>query len=264
MVNLLEHNRLAWNEAVKKGNQWTLPVTQTEIEAANRGDYRIILTPFTPVPQDWLGDVKGKKILCLASGGGQQGPILAAAGAQVTVFDNSDEQLNRDRQVARENNLKIKTIRGNMQDLSCFADGTFDLIIHPVSNCFIDDIIPVWKESCRVLKVNGRMLSGFNNPLIYMVDWDLADQTGQFKLAHSIPYSDLVSLSPEQKQKYAQEKLPFEFGHSMSDQIQGQISAGFVITGFYEDNGGELLDRFSPSYNATRAEKLGREGGFPA
>lgn len=257
-MNLLEHNRSAWNEEVRKGNPWTVPVTRAEVEMAARGDFKIILTPFTPVPREWLGDIKGKKILCLASGGGQQGPILAAAGAQVTVFDNSDEQLQRDQQAARENNLQIRTVRGNMQDLSCFEDESFDLIIHPVSNCFIDDILSVWKESYRVLKEKGSMLSGFNNPLIYMVDWDLADRTGQFKLVHPIPYSDLASLSLEMKEKYVREKLPFEFGHSLSDQIQGQIRAGFVISGFYEDNGGELLDQFSPSTIATRAVKPGR------
>lgn len=257
-MNLLEHNRLAWNEAVKKGNRWTVPVTKTEIDSAATGDYKIFLTPFIPVPQDWLGDIKDKEILCLASGGGQQGPILAAAGAHVTVFDNSDDQLQRDQQVAQENQLELRTIRGNMQDLGCFPDETFDIIIHPVSNCFINDIIPVWKESYRVLKKNGRMLSGFTNPLVYMVDWDLADQTGQFVLAHSIPYSDLISLSPEQKQKYIQEKEPYEFGHSLTDQIQGQIHAGFVVTGFYEDKSGEILDQFSDSFIATSAVKLVR------
>ncbi|MFH2038220.1 MAG: class I SAM-dependent methyltransferase [Chloroflexota bacterium] len=257
-MNLLEHNRSAWNEAVKNGNRWTIPVTKAEIDAAAKGDYKIILTPFIPVPHEWLGDISGRNILCLASGGGQQGPILAAAGAQVTVFDNSDEQLKRDQQVAQENHLEIKTVRGNMQDLGCFSDETFDLIIHPVSNCFINDIIPVWKESFRVLKENGRLLSGFTNPLVYMVDWYYADQTGQFVLANSIPYSDLASLSPENKHKAIQEKLPYEFGHSLSDQIQGQIQAGFVIAGFYEDKSGELLDQFSDSYIATRAEKLVR------
>jgi len=255
-MNLLEHNRQAWNEEVTKGNKWTVPVTQDEIQAATRGDYRILLTPFTPVPPEWLGDIKGKHILCLASGGGQQGPILAAAGGQVTVFDNSDEQLKKDEQVTRENHLQIITIRGNMQDLGCFAEESFDLIIHPVSNCFIDDILPVWKECQRVLKPNGSLLSGFTNPLIFLVDWELAEKTGQFKLAYSIPYSDLESLSPEMKDKYTRQKLPFEFGHSLTDQIQGQINAGFVIAGFYEDKGGIELDRFSDTFIATRAVKV--------
>jgi SAM-dependent methyltransferase len=148
-----------------------------------------------------------------------------------------------------------------MQDLGCFAQDSFDLIIHPVSNCFIDDIRTVWKECRRVLKQNGSLLSGFNNPLIYMLDWDLADRTGQFKLAHTIPYSDLNSLSPEMKEKYTREKLPYEFGHSLTDQIQGQLDAGFVISGFYEDKGGDKLDQFTDPYIATRAVKLGEVNG---
>jgi SAM-dependent methyltransferase len=255
-MNILEHNRLAWNKEVKKGNVWTVPVKKDELEAAAEGKFKIVLTPYKPVPENWLGDVKGRDILCLASGGGQQGPILAAAGANVTVFDNSDEQLKKDQEVAEEFALEIKTIQGNMQALNCFEDSTFDMIIHPVSNCFIDDIIPVWKESNRVLKERGSLLSGFTNPLIYMLDWEEADETKRCELRHSIPYSDIQSLSPGMKQKYIQEKTPFEFGHTLTDQLQGQIEAGFVLVGFYEDKGEELLDQFTESYIATRAIKI--------
>lgn len=204
-MNLLEHNRKAWNHEVEKGNQWTIPVQQAEIEEAKNGSYKIVLTPYKPVPKTWLGDIKGKSVLCLASGGGQQGPILAAAGALVTVLDNSDAQLARDQQAAEAYGLEINTVQGNMQDLSCFPDETFDLIFHPVSNCFIDDILPVWKESYRVLKVGGSMLSGFCNPILFMLDWDQADATRRCELQVSIPYSDLNSLSPEMKRKYIDE-----------------------------------------------------------
>jgi ubiquinone/menaquinone biosynthesis C-methylase UbiE len=256
MNNLLEHNRIAWNKEVQDGNIWTIPVSKEELDAAVQGDFKIVLTPFKPVPQHWLGNIKGKRILCLASGGGQQGPILAAAGGQVTVFDNSDQQLRKDEILATEYQLEITTVRGNMQDLSCFADQTFDLIVHPVSNCFIDDILPVWQESYRVLKEKGNLLSGFSNPLMYMLDWEEADQTRRCELRHAIPYSDLQSLSPSMKRKYRQERTPFEFGHSLTDQIQGQIEAGFIIAGFYEDQGEELLDQFTDIFIATRAIKI--------
>ncbi len=257
MTNLLEHNRAAWNEEVKKGNQWTIPASREDIEKAKSGSFQIVLTPFKPVPDDWLGDIKGKCILCLASGGGQQGPILAAAGAKVTVFDNSDQQLKRDQDAVEEYDLDLKTVQGNMQDLSCFLDQSFDLIIHPVSNCFIDDILPVWKESYRVLKVKGRMLSGFCNPIMYMIDWEQAEKSNRYQLVQAIPYSDLKSLTPKMKQKYVKEKSVFEFGHSLTDQIQGQLDAGFVLTGFYEDKGGDLLDKFTDTFVATNALKMG-------
>lgn len=256
-MNILEHNRLAWNNEVKNENVWTIPVKKNELEAAASGEYKIVLTPYKSVPKEWLGDIRGKNILCLASGGGQQGPILAAAGANVTVFDNSDEQLRKDEEVAEEYNLEITTVRGNMQDLSCFANRTFDMIIHPVSNCFIDNILPVWRESYRVLTEKGSLLSGFSNPLIYMLDWEEADETKRCELRYSIPYSDIRSLSPGMKHKYIREKTPFEFGHTLTDQIQGQIEAGFVIAGFYEDKGEELLDQFADIFIATRAIKIG-------
>jgi 2-polyprenyl-3-methyl-5-hydroxy-6-metoxy-1,4-benzoquinol methylase len=106
-MTLLDHNRNAWNQEVRRGSKWTIPVTKAEIEAAAQGNYTILLTPYKPVPTSWLGDVRDKQILCLASGGGQQGPILAAAGAQVTVFDLSDEQLSRDEEVAKAFNLPL-------------------------------------------------------------------------------------------------------------------------------------------------------------
>jgi len=257
-MNLLEHNRLAWNKEVKKGNVWTIPVEKDELDEAAKGIFVIILTPHKPVPKNWLGDVKGKRILCLASGGGQQGPILAAAGAHVTVFDNSDEQLKKDEEAAKEHYLEIKTVRGNMQDLSCFADETFDMIIHPVSNCFIDDVLPVWRESYRVLKEKGSLLSGFVNPIRYMLDWEQVDATERCELRYSVPYSDLQSLSPNMKEKYAQENTPFEFGHTLTAQIQGQLEAGFILAGLYEDKGKEIVDQFTDTFIVTRAIKVSK------
>lgn len=258
-MDILEHNRLAWNQEARRGNKWTIPVGRAEIDAAFEGSYTILLTPTKPVPAGWLGEVRGKQVLCLASGGGQQGPLLAAAGAEVVVFDNSDEQLKRDRQVAEAFHLDLKTVQGNMQDLSCFPDGLFDLIVHPVSNCFIGDILPVWRECYRVLKAPGRLLAGFNNPLNYMIDWEEVEQTRRCELHHAIPYADTRSLSPQMMQKYIEEQQPFEFGHSLTDQIQGQIAAGFLIAGFYEDIGEDLLDQFTEPHIATYAIKLPKE-----
>ncbi len=255
-MDILEHNRAAWNNEVAKGNQWTIPVTRKEIDDAVRGDVKILLTPYKPVPKDWLGDLEGRKVLCLASGGGQQGPILVAAGAEVTVFDNSDRQLQRDEEAAAAYGLRIQTIQGNMQDLSAINDGVFDMIIHPVSNVFIDDVLPVWRECARVLIQDGVLLSGFTNPLVYMVDWEEADQSGVCRLKYSIPYADPTALPAQEVKKYLQEKIPFEYGHSLTDLIQGQIAAGFHITGFYEDKGELVLDTFTEVFIATKAVKI--------
>jgi len=119
-MNIREYNRDAWDRAVKRGNKWTIPVSAETIAKARQGDWQIVLTPTIPVPVDWFPQLKGADVLCLASGGGQQGPVLAAAGANVTVFDNSPLQLEQDRFIAERDGLSIRLIEGDMADLHMF------------------------------------------------------------------------------------------------------------------------------------------------
>lgn len=254
-MDILQHNRKAWNNEVEQGNDWTIPVTKEEIEKARNGEWHIVLTPHIHVPQSWYPQEKGS-VLCLASGGGQQGPILAAAGFDVTVFDNSDRQLERDEIVAKENDLSIRTIQGDMRDLSCFEDESFDFIVHPVSNLFVDDVNKVWKEAYRVLKKGGIIISGFCNPYNFIFDWDKVDQ-GLMEVSNKIPYADIHDLPKERLQKLIDTHDTLEFSHTLDDQIGGQIAAGFVISGFYEDTydaWGVLAEYIKP-FMATKAEK---------
>ena len=255
-MDITEYNREAWDREVKAGNPWTRPVGSQVTEAARRGDWQILLTPIKPVPREWFGVLKGQKILCLASGGGQQGPVLAAAGASVAVLDNSPAQLAQDRLVAARDGLDIQLELGQMDDLSRFPDSTFDLIIHPVSNLFVPNIRPVWREAFRTLRPRGSLLSGFANPVNWLFDPEEVDG-GIFAVRHSLPYSDLTSLSPRALDALIKKGEPLEFGHSLDDQIGGQIEAGFLITGFYEDRWPEHpLDKYVPMFMATRAVKL--------
>jgi SAM-dependent methyltransferase len=197
----------------------------------------------------------GQDVLCLASGGGQQGPILAAAGAHVTVFDNSAAQLAQDRLVADRESLSLQTIQGDMADLSAFSDDRFDLIVHPCSNCFVPEIRPVWREAYRVLRPGGALLAGFANPVLYIFD-DPASERGELIIRHAIPYSDLTSLSDEERRLYTDNDEPLAFGHTLEDQIAGQLDAGFVLTGFFEDRDPKHpLAKFIATFIATRATK---------
>jgi SAM-dependent methyltransferase len=249
------YNRRAWDKAVERQSQWTVPVEPPAIAAARRGDWQIVLTPTKPVPRAWFGALAGADVLCLAAGGGQQGPILAAAGARVTVYDNSPQQLAQDRYVARREGLDIRTVEGDMRDLSVFAGEVFDLIVHPVANLFVPDIHPVWREAHRVLRTGGALLAGFCNPLMYLFDQLKADE-GILEVRHKLPYSDLHSLSDEERRVYLDEEQPLEFGHTLEDQIGGQLAAGFVLAGFYEDIWpGVTINEYTPTYIATRAVK---------
>ena len=120
-MDVRDYNRRAWNKQVERKSEWTIPVSADLISAARQGQWHIILTPTKPVPKEWFPEMQGRDVLCLASGGGQQTPILAAAGAKVTVLDNSPKQLAQDRLVAERDSLAITTIEGNMIDLSMFS-----------------------------------------------------------------------------------------------------------------------------------------------
>lgn len=256
-MDVRAYNRQAWNRQVEQNNPWTVPVSPEVIEAARRGEWSILLTPTIPVPREWFpADLHGLEVLCLASAGGQQGPVLAAAGANVTVLDNSPRQLEQDQAVATREGLALRLVEGDMANLVGFANAAFDLIFHPVSNIFVPDVRPVWAEAYRVLRPGGALLAGFMNPVHYIFDLDAMDEQGRLEVRYSIPYSDLTSLEEEQRQKYLENGNPLEFGHSLEDQIAGQLEAGFLLAGFYEDCDPEmLLSKYIPTFIASRAIK---------
>lgn len=258
-MDVRSHNRASWDRLVKAGDRWTVPVSSQIIAAARRGQWQIVLTPTKPVPTEWFPAIEGLDILCLASGGGQQAPVLAAAGARVTVLDNSPAQLAQDRLVADRDSLALVTVEGDMADLSMFPDDSFSLVFHPVSNCFTPDIRPVWREAFRVLRSGGVLLAGISNPVIYLFDYELADSKGILQVKYALPYSDLTSMDEKARQKLIDSGEPIEFSHSLEDQIGGQLEAGFVLTGFYEDayapEDNDLLSGYMPPFLATRSVK---------
>lgn len=258
-VDVLAHNRAAWDKLVDDGNCWTVPVDSELIARARDGDFALVLTPTKPVPLDWFPNLADAQALCLASGGGQQGPLLAAAGAKVTVFDNSPRQLEQDALVAEREELAIEMVIGDMTDLSVFDDGQFDLIVHPVSNCFAPKILPVWRECFRVLRSSGILLAGFCNPVRFAIE-DSQLNNGSLTIRYLIPHSDIAGLADEDRQERILDKMDvLEFGHTLDDQIGGQLDAGFVLTGFFEDRyvGAEddPISDYMATFIATRAVK---------
>jgi SAM-dependent methyltransferase len=256
-MDIRSYNREAWNREVAGGkNRWSQPVDSETIARARRGEFSVLLTENIPVPQRWFPPLKESEVLCLASGGGQQGPVLAAAGAHVTVFDNSPAQLKQDQLVAEREVLSMNTVEGDAADLSKFADESFDLIFNPCSTVFMTDVRAVWKECYRVLRQGGVLMTGSMNPVHYIFDLYKADE-GILEVAHPIPYSDLTSIPKEDLDELIEKGLPLEFGHSLTDLIGGQCDAGFIITDMYEDYMMDsALHNFHPNYVATRAKKL--------
>jgi SAM-dependent methyltransferase len=255
-MDVRAENRDAWNHSVLQGNRWTIPVTSAEIAAAREGRWSVVLTPRKPVPRAWFPDLRDLDVLALASAGGQQAPILAAAGANVTVFDNSPAQLAQDRLVAERDGLELTTVEGDMADLSAFLPERFDFIFHACSNCFVPDVRCVWREAYRVLRRGGALLSGFCDPILFTLDRELEKQ-GIAQIKYTVPYSDVTSLTEAEHRRRTDAKEPLAFGHTLEDQIGGQTDAGFVIAGYYGDRHveGELVSRYMPCFGATRAVK---------
>jgi len=253
-MDVRKYNREKWDLQVEYGNPWTIPCSSEMIAAARKGEWSVLLTEQKYVPRSWFPtDLHGWDILCLASGGGQQGPVLAAAGANVTVFDNSSRQLAQDRMVAKRDGLELVTVEGDMRDLSVFGDGCFDLVFHPVSNVFCPEVVPVWREAFRVLRAGGVLLAGFGNPAVYIFDGPLAEK-GVFEVIYKLPF-DATQLTDDERLREFGVDSPLEFSHSLEEQIGGQLEAGFVLIGLYEDRQNSPLGQYMPAYIATRAIK---------
>jgi SAM-dependent methyltransferase len=253
-MDIRAYNREKWDLQVEQGNPWTIPSSPERIAAARKGEWSVRLTEQKQVPRDWFpADLHGVDILCLASGGGQQGPVLAAAGANVTVFDNSPRQLEQDRMVARRDGLMVVTVEGDMRDLAVFGDGCFDLVFHPVANVFCPEVRPVWREVFRVLRPGGILLTGFGNPAMFLFDGPLA-MKGEFVVKYYLPF-DATQLTEEERYHEFGEDSPVEFSHSLEEQIGGQLEAGFQLIGLYEDRQDSPLGKYLPAYIATRAVK---------
>jgi len=255
-MDIRSYNRDAWDREVAGGeNPWTVPVSPEAIARARQGDWSIVLTENEPVPRDWFPPFPAE-VLCLAGAGGQQAPVLAAAGARVTVLDNSPAQLAQDRLVAEREGLALRLIEGDAADLSILADGSFDLVFNPCSTVFMPDVRLVWREVARVLKPGGVLMTGVMNPIFYIFDLNKLD-AGTLEVAHSIPYSDLKDLPPSELEEIKRKGWPLEFGHSLTDLLGGQLEAGLHITHLYEDvKSNTPLGKIHPAYIATRAVKV--------
>ena len=249
-MNYQDLNAATIDRWVEEGWEWGKPISHEEYIAARAGKWDVLLTPTRFAPHAWFGDLKGKRILGLASGGGQQMPIFAALGAVCTVLDYSPRQLESERMVAEREGYDIAIIRADMTKPLPFADETFDLIFHPVSNCYVKEVKPIFKECARILKKGGILLSGLDNGVNYLVDED------EEKIVNTMPFDPLTN---EEHRKFLEDTdCGMQFSHTVEEQIGGQLEAGLMLTHIFGDtNGaGRLHEMNIESYFATRAVKI--------
>lgn len=248
-MNYQDINAKTIDRWIDEGWEWGRPISHEVYEAAKAGRWDVLLTPTKPVPHSWFGELRGKKVLGLASGGGQQMPVFAALGADCTVFDYSQRQLESERMVARREGYEIRILRGDMTKPLPFWDGEFDLIFHPVSNCYVEEVLPIFKECSRILKPGGILLGGFDNGINYIFDEE------ERTLVNSLPFNPLKN--PELMEELIKGNDGVQFSHTLEEQIGGQLSAGLILTNLMEDTNGEgnLHEHNIPTFIATRAVK---------
>lgn len=244
-----EINAETINRWIEEGWEWGQPISHETYLNVKNGNWNVLLTPTNPVPHEWFGNLKDKKILGLASGGGQQMPIFKALGANCTVLDYSEKQLEAEKMVAEREKYEIEIIKADMTKKLPFTDNSFDIIFHPVSNCYIEKVEPVFKECYRILKKDGILLCGLDIGTNYTVD------EKEEKIINSLPFNPLVN--EEQRKQLEEQDCGIQFSHTISEQIGGQLKAGFRLTDIYDDtNGfGRLHELNIASFVATRAIK---------
>lgn len=234
---------------VEEGWEWGTPIDHETFVNAKKGNWEVLLTPTKIVPKEWFEGLQGKKILGLACGGGQQMPIFTVAGAECTVLDYSEKQLENDRMVAEREGYSIEIIKADMTKPLPFADESFDLIFHPVSNDYVREVCPIFKECYRVLKKGGILLAGLSNELNFVVGED------EKSIVWKMPFDPTVN--EDQREFLAADDCGMQFSHTLEEQIGGQLKAGFRLVDLYDDTNGEgyLHEMNIKTFIATKAVK---------
>ena len=210
------HNRQAWNAMAEGQHVLAKPAKAEEL----RDPLKVVDS------LGWLsGGIEGWNVLCLAAGGGRHGPLYTAAGASVTVVDISSAMLELDRRVAEENKMRIRTFESSMDDLSMLKDGEFDLVIHPVSTCYLPSLDRLFPEVARVCRSGGLYISQHKQPINLQAS--LSTYTGHYVVEH--PYYDPGPVPPATEPSKLREPNTHEFAHSWNALLGGMCRSGFVI-----------------------------------
>ena len=246
MEDVFEQVEKNIDNLVRNSVDWTASATKEELDAARNG--RLVLRFWDrEVPREWLKDIRGKRVLCLAGAGGLQAPLFACAGAKVTVIDISGKMLEKDREIAEREGLQIEIVKGNICDLSMFGDESFDLVFNPPSLMYIPDVSVVFRECFRVLARGGEFILMAPAPINYVCDRVEDGQGGYYKAVHRMPWCS----------KDFDDSGWIEYGHTMEEYLGDLIQSGFAVTGYLECQGEDITEL---NFLARAVKQTGEKG----
>jgi len=248
----IEHNRRMWDERARRGARFARPIDYAELDN------------MTTAVDPWVADrVAGAAVLCLAAGGGRQGPVYARAGGHVTVIDVSNEQLDHDRRIAAELGLAITTLRASMDDLSALAAERFDVVVQPVSTCYVPCVAKVYAEVARVTKPGGVYVSQHKQPTSMQADVRRSPRGYEIteRYYRNVPLPE-VTGSPHR------EPGTIEYLHRWEQLVGELCRAGFVVEDLAEPDHSDRAGRpgsfgdrslYVPPYVRIKARRTGRD-----
>lgn len=249
MKDYTKTNAETIDQWVQDGWEWGKPVSHEVCSRVRQGEWDVLLTPIKPVPHDWFPPLAGCRLLGLASGGGQQMPVFSLLGASCTVLDYSTLQLESEKAVAEREGYAIELVQADMTKPFPFAEESFDCIFHPVSNCYVEEVAPIWRECFRVLKPGGVLLAGVDNGINYLFEENNA------ALARPLPFNPLRDA--ELYRQSVENGDGIQFSHTTEEQLRPLLRAGFHLLDLYEDtNGYGVLETYRvPTFLAFLAQK---------
>ena len=247
-------NQQAWNHLADTGSLFARVATEEECRNPLK----------TLDGRGWLPpSVAGLNVLCLASGGGWQAILYAAAGATVTVVDLSESMLKLDNQEAKRRGFRLQTVHTSMDDLSMLADESFDIVHQPVSTCYVPSLQPVYAEVSRVIRDHGLYISQHKQP----VSLQISHRNERQQFVIGVEYYHEGPLPMQQDTSY-REKGATEYLHRLEDVVGGLCVNGFVIEDLREPKRADYKvdvshfgyrGRFVPPYVRMKARRVGRE-----
>lgn len=229
MDDLIRHNKARWEALAAANVAYSRPLLDLTPEAALR-----MLDPYSV-----MGDPAGQRVLCLSSGGGQQSAAFALLGADVTVFDLSDTQLDRDRAALAHYGRSARLVQGDMRDLSALETAAFDLVYHPYSINFVPDAGQVFDQVRRVLRPGGLYRLDWHNPFIMGMDehdWNGAGYNVRRRYTGGeVQFDDLCWEIAGDDGTVIRVEGPREFNHTLGTVINSLIGRGFTLLGLWEE-----------------------------